>query len=204
MRTSVARQTLDFFSQEVERLEQSLSRISAQILDFQENNLQSLPDSLDFRRNQQAALQERILQLERERTALQERRAQMITLFEATGRTDLSPTRQNPRAPAGAVLRPEEQKLEALRSEYGQLSAVLSESNPRMVLLRTQIEAAERAVAALPPLPIPDESAQDTEDSVQTSLFDIQLSDLEAQIAYIENQTTSAERQIAYFAELGQ
>ena len=191
MRTSVARQTLDFFTQEVARLEQSLGRVSTQILNFQESNLEALPDSLDFRRNQQEALQERIVQLERERTALQDRRAQMVTLFQATGRTDLNPPRQSAQSSARVVLRPEEQQLEDLRAEYARLSAVLSESNPRMGLLRSQINSATRVVENLPPAPVAGGAAEEGETSVQTSLFDIQLADLEAQIAYIDDQKAS-------------
>ena len=41
MRTTVSGQTLEFFSQETERLEQELSQMSARILEFQEANLEA-------------------------------------------------------------------------------------------------------------------------------------------------------------------
>jgi uncharacterized protein involved in exopolysaccharide biosynthesis len=60
MRTGLAGQTLDFFTQEVERLDRELSELGAKILKFQEENLTSLPESLTFRRSQQATNQGRL------------------------------------------------------------------------------------------------------------------------------------------------
>lgn len=197
MRTSVARQTLDFFTQEVERLEQELSQVSAQILNFQEQNLEALPDSLEFRRSQQNALQERILQLEREKSALQDRREQLITLFETTGQTSFN-DRRAPSNTLSAQARPEEIQLAELRREYARLSATLSETNPRMTLLKSQIAAAESAVAALPPITaIPEDGS---ERSLEMSLFDIQIADIDAQIGYIEDQRVAAENRMKEIA----
>jgi len=190
MRTSVARQTLDFFNQEVAGLEEDLQQVSAQILDFQENNLESMPDSLDFRRSQQASLQERLIRLEREQSALQDRRAQFVTFFETTGSVTVADTSNN-RTPTRA-LRPAELRLAALRDEYSAMIGILSENNPRMVLLRSQIEVAEEEVSLLPELSDDLVSDEDT----QASLFDIQLADLDAQIAYIEEQKTATEGQM--------
>lgn len=203
MRTSVARQTLDFFNQEVDRLEQDLSTVSSQILDFQENNLESLPDSLEFRRAQQASLQGRLIQLEREQTALQDRRAQMVTLFETTGRTEFNTRSVGAQRPLRQVLRPEEVALNELRAEYGRLAAILSESNPRMAVMRSQITAAERAVANLPALGPVDEGLSEEEQrrSVEMSLFDIQLADVDAQISYIVDQKATVNEQLERLSE---
>lgn len=189
MRTNMARQTLDFFTQDVDRLEQSLSRISSQILTFQENNLNALPDSIEFRRDQQADLQERLAQLEREKSSLQERRAQLATLFESTGQTSLTDRS------GAARLRPEEQQLAELRSEYARLSASLSDKHPRMSILKSQIEAAAAAVAGLPP-----DTSQDQSQGLKLSLYDIQIADIDAQIRSIEDQhaaTTARMQKIA-------
>jgi len=199
MRTAVARQTLDFFEQEVARLEEDLDVVSGQILDFQENNLEALPDSLDFRRTRQATLQERLIRLEREQTALQDRRAQLVTLFETTGRTELG----NGRAASRVVQRPEEVLLNELRAEYARLAAVLSDSNPRMVLLRSQITAAEEAVANLPEPASndPDAEGDDGARSVEMSLFDLQLADIDAQISYIERQKEAVNVELVQLSE---
>lgn len=72
MRTVVARQTLEFFQQEAERLAQALAERSAAILAFKEENLSALPDSLDFRREELTRVEARVAELEREETALNE------------------------------------------------------------------------------------------------------------------------------------
>lgn len=72
MRTVVARQTLEFFQQEAERLAQALAERSAAILAFKEKNLSALPDSLDFRREELTRVETRIAELEREEAALNE------------------------------------------------------------------------------------------------------------------------------------
>jgi len=74
IRTSVAGQTLEFFNEEVARLDQELATRGADILAFQERNLEALPDSLDFRRQQQSAAQERLAQVERDEAILRDRR----------------------------------------------------------------------------------------------------------------------------------
>ncbi len=66
MRTTVAGQTLEYFVQEVARLDRELAEQGAAILAFKEANKDALPDSLDFRRSQQAAAQERLLLIERD------------------------------------------------------------------------------------------------------------------------------------------
>ena len=70
MRTVVARQTREFFQQEVERLEKALAERSAAILAFKEKNIAALPDSLDFRREELAGMEARLNEMERQRTVL--------------------------------------------------------------------------------------------------------------------------------------
>jgi uncharacterized protein involved in exopolysaccharide biosynthesis len=74
MRTTVAGQTLEYFVQEVARLDRELATRSAAILAFKEANNEALPDSLEFRRSQQAAAQERLLLIERDEAILKDRR----------------------------------------------------------------------------------------------------------------------------------
>lgn len=70
MRTIVARQTLEFFEQEVDRLEQELAERSAAILTFKEANIAALPDSLEFRREDLATVEARLTEVERARSVL--------------------------------------------------------------------------------------------------------------------------------------
>lgn len=176
MRTTVSGQTLEFFSQETAQLEQELSQISAEMLAFQEANLDALPDSLDFRRAQQAAEQERILELERERNQLRDRRERLVDLFEQTGEVGL----------VGVVARTaEEAELQNLQDELTRSSAVLSAGNPRISILRAQIAALEQIVSEQQAAA---SSAGVGVEGAPLTPFELQLADLDGQIAFIDEQ----------------
>lgn len=100
MRTVVARQTLEFFQQEVERLEQAVAARSAAILAFKESNLSSLPDSLEFRRSELARLETRLAELEREEGAVVE---QIDRLTRLRGSAEAAPEAEVPPGAAGGV-----------------------------------------------------------------------------------------------------
>lgn len=176
MRTTVSGQTLEFFAQETEQLEQELSQMRSQILTFQEANLEALPDSLAFRRSQQAAAQERILELDRERIQLRERRDRLVQLFEQTGEVGL----------LGLSARTaEEAELQELLDELTRASAILSDDNPRIAILQAQVSALEQIVSAQQAAR--GSGAIDTEGAPLTP-FELQLADLEGQIAFIDEQ----------------
>lgn len=193
MRTTVSGQTLDFFTQEVDRLGQEMSRLSARMLTFQEANLESLPDSLDFRRSQQAGLQSRLLQLDRDSSSLKDRRARLVELFEDTGTVLGDNNTQQ--------MTPEARQLADLNREYANSVAVLSLNNPRVAVLRARIEALEelvreqRAAAELA-------SVTDTEAELRAppTPFEIQLADIDGQLSSIERQRVELENQLADLA----
>ena len=175
MRTGSARQTLLFFEQEVARLDKELAERGAAILTFKEANKDALPDSLEFRRSQQAAGQERLLQQQRDEAELNDRRTRLVRLHDANGTvTDVTPLQQQT---------PEQQKLRALHDEMSAALAVLSPSNPKIKLLATQIAALEKIVAAQAPAGGVDAQGQ------QMSAYDIQLADMDGQLAYMADQT---------------
>ncbi len=174
MRTNVARQTLDFFEQEVQRLDQNLVQSGATILAFKEKNQEALPDSLEFRRNQQAVEQERLLQITRDESELRDRRDRLVLLHSATGRTDLGTAAQTP----------EQRDLQALQDELSRQLAVLSPQNPKIKLLQAQIAGLEKIVAAQTT------GSAVAEDGRELSAYDIQLADLDGQLAYMTDQKT--------------
>lgn len=181
MRTSVAGQTLDFFDQEVERLNVQLNRLSAQILSFRENNLDALPDSLEYRRTRQTAVQERLAQLDREAAALKDRERRVQELIEQGAVVALPDMAQT----VGPQKSRNEQQLESLQQEFQAMSVVLSESNPKMIVLRNRIEALE-AVIAQQPAEIP---VDDSEGAAKpTSALELQLADIETQLAFLADQ----------------
>jgi uncharacterized protein involved in exopolysaccharide biosynthesis len=174
MRTGVAGQTLEFFQQEVARLDEELSQKSAQIVSFQAANKEALPDSQDFRRGQLAAAQERAVQIDRDTDRLRDQREGLVALYEATGQIGGS----------GAPLTSEALQLQQLQEQYNSIAAVLSDENPRVKVLRARISALETAVA--------EQSVAGggiglaNPDGTPLTPFDIQLGDLENQLKFLD------------------
>lgn len=171
MRTTVAGQTLEFFIQEVERLDTELRKRGADILAFKTANMDALPDSLDFRRSQQAAAQERMLQLDRDEAVLKDRRARLVQVYEQTGRIDTG---------TAAPQTPEQRQLQALRDQLSQALAVYSPTNPRIRMLEAQIAALETTVAA--------QTAGGLPQAPGLSAYEVQLADIDGQLAFIADR----------------
>jgi uncharacterized protein involved in exopolysaccharide biosynthesis len=176
IRTNVAGQTLAFFVEEATRLDQELTVLGGKILEFQEANLEALPDSLDFRRSQQAAAQERLLQLEREVAVLRDRRERLVTLYETTGQVVDT-------APENSPQTPEQRQLQGLRDELTNALAVLSPTNPRVKVLEAQIASLEVTVSAQLAA-----GGQIDPSGEQLSAYDIQLADIDGQLEFLSSQ----------------
>lgn len=173
LRTDRATDTLQFFENEVERLGSELDRISGEMLEFKNENIEALPESLDFRRAEQARIQERLVQLERETATVRESRTRLVEVYESTGR--LLETQR--------TLSPAEQELQRQRSELEQQLAVFSENNPRIVMLKNRVAALERQVAAQGGL---EEAARE---SPATGELELQLRDYDARLSYLDSET---------------
>lgn len=180
LRTSVTRQTLDFFEQEVTRLDAELGQQGARILEFKLANKDALPESLDYRRTRLLALQERILQINREFASLTDRRDRLTKLYEQTGRVDLSET----------SLSPEQRQLRQLQNELASALVIYSAENPRVRSLRAQVAALEKSVSAQ----ISNGTASDG--SVLLTAYDLQVSDIDGQIAFLSDQKTLVEAEM--------
>lgn len=178
MRTTVSGQTLDFFTQEVARLELELAQLSGEILQFKEANQESLPDSLDFRRSQQAAAQERLLEQERAENILRDRRDRLVVLYEQTGDDGLFEEQDSQTAEAA--------QLKALQDQLATSVAVLSLDNPRVAVLRAQIAALETIVAEQEAQAADLTEVNEAGDKL--SPYELQLADLDGQLAFIAEQ----------------
>jgi polysaccharide chain length determinant protein (PEP-CTERM system associated) len=176
LRTSATGQTLDFFNTEVQRLSEDLARQSEKILQFKLANKDALPDSLDYRRAQQGSLQQRMLQIERELSSLTDRRAKLIDLYQRTGQVGTDPS--------AAPRSPEEKRLQDLRRELESALVVYTPQNPRVRVLQAQIAALEKTVAA---------QAGVTDPQQTLSPFDLQMADLDAQIAHLNDEKARIE-----------
>lgn len=151
MRTVIARQTLEFFQQEVERLEQVLADRSAAILAFKEQNLSSLPDSLEFRRAELARIETRVSELERERTVLLEQidrlarlRGESTTASDGSGESSAPVTTRDIRSEdLNSQLALVEEEKAQLEVRVEELNASIAQTPGNAVLL----EALERDYA---------------------------------------------------------
>ena len=137
-RTGRAGQTLEFFRQEVSRLEGEMAAVSAQLVTFKTANSDALPEGGNYRLGQQGMLQERISQSDREISTLTTQRARLIEIFEATGRVE---------GISGVQLTPQQQELQNLRRQKDEALAVYSPTNPRIRVLETRIAQLEAVVA---------------------------------------------------------
>lgn len=184
-RTGRATQTLEFFEQEVSRLNQELAERSARILAFKTENVSALPESLDYRLSQQSLMQERLAQLERETVSLEEQRRRLVRIFETTGQVG---------GLAGPAMTPEQKQLEELRSELNNALAVYSSDNPRVKMLQARISVLEDQVATVQP----DEDGQEV---TGNSLLDVQLAEISARQKVLDEQKDSARKQLTRLTE---
>ncbi len=182
LRTATVTQTLAFFDEEMERLDDELARQTQRILEFREANQGAMPDSLNFRRTRQTAQGERLLQIDRELGNLRDRRERMVTMFERTGRT----------AGAETATTPEQRELQQLRRELSRATVIFTTENPRLRALQAQVAALEAAVA--------DQLGVDGEGMGETSLFDLQLADIDAQIDFLTSQKAMVEDELESLA----
>ncbi len=196
MRTGVSGDTLDFFEQEVQRLDAELTQRGAAIIRFQEANREALPDSLIFRRGQLEAAQERLLQLNREEAELTDRREGLVALYEQNG--SLLPVD----AGNGNRLSPEERQLQRLKEQLATSAAVLSLDNPRIRVMKSQIEALEELIAEQTAAAVLNgEGAAAQTDSQPLTLYDVQLADLDNQLEFISDSRAQIEADMARLQE---
>ena len=135
----MAGQTLDFFVQEVDRLDQELARQGAEILAFKKRTRTRCPKAWISAAPSRLPRKSGLLQLDREEAVLKDRRTRLVQLYETTGRIEADPA---------ANQTPEQKQLQALRDQLAQALAVLSPQNPRVKMLEAQIAALEKMVAA--------------------------------------------------------
>jgi uncharacterized protein involved in exopolysaccharide biosynthesis len=181
IRTVVTGETLSFFEQEVERLNEELSRRGENIIRFQEANRDALPESVEFRRNQLLRRQEELLELTRDEVELSDQRDAALALFERTGGVEDGGDL--------AGLTPEERQLRQLRERYTTSVAVLSLDNPRVQVLKAQIDALERLVqtqAAASSAANVDQNNAAT--STRTSLFDLEIAEMESRLDFLSSR----------------
>lgn len=169
-----ASDTLAFFEQEVERLSGELDKRSARILAFQNENSDALPASLQFRMAQQGALQTSLQQTDQQIFLLRNQREKLLELFATTGQ--ISTVGQQPQTQA-------QQQLLQLRNQLDNQLGIYSENSPQIRVLRARVARLEEVVAT-------EQAASASASNAQTgnSTLDLQLAQLDSQIATLEDQ----------------
>jgi capsule polysaccharide export protein KpsE/RkpR len=153
-------------------LGEDLSRQSARILEFKNQNIDALPEGMDYRMNRQSMLMERRSQLERDKSSVKDMRDRISQIFQATGQLPGS---------AEERMSPSQQALLEARRELETARSIYSETNPRVRVLTARVAQLEREVAGTAGT---DASTSDP----STALFDMQMSELDAREAFIDEQ----------------
>lgn len=176
LRTKASGNTLEFFEQEVRRLTAELAQQNAEILKFEQENRDALPESLEYRRTRQASQQERLLQVNRELAALRDRRDRLTELYDNTGQLVSSGTDRTP----------EEIRLETARQELASALVVMSSTNPRVKALQQEVAALEEAV----------KSQLGASTGGKLTAFEVQMLDIDGQITYLADQKAGLEKDL--------
>lgn len=182
-------ETLEFFTQEVVRLDEELNQQGARILEYKQANSDALPDSLDFRMQQLTTLQERVSQIGRDITGLQDQRDRLVLIFEQTGGISENGTQ--------AALSPDQRRLLSLQAELEEALVVYSPSNPRVTLLESRIAQLEARLAVSPQGA--NAAAEDQANAAQTTanvMLNVQLDEIDSQVAALQTQRSEAQAQI--------
>jgi uncharacterized protein involved in exopolysaccharide biosynthesis len=178
MRRGAATNTLEFFREEVNRLNQELGIQRARVLDYRMQNRDRLPESLNYRRDRLQSLQARIERSVRDEAALEQRREDLVALYEATGRVSDEPTQI-------------ERELARVQREMENALRLYSAQNPRVRVVQARVQELEQAAA--------DERAAMAGD-IETQ-FQLRLTEIEAQIAREAEIRAAAEAEMAELQE---
>lgn len=169
-RTGRASDTLQFFNDEVTRLDAELNKVEAELLNFKNQNRETLPESLGFRRQQQSSQQERLVSLQREEADLRARRSMLVESYRATGQY------------ANAPISPEQQMLQDLNKALADQLAIFSETSPNIIALRARIAS----------LRTKDLTKGDRLNAKTASTgFDLQLSDITERLESIDRERSA-------------
>lgn len=183
LRTNRAEGTMEFFEQEVARLAEDLARKSAQILDFKNANLDSLPENLEYQLSRLDDLRDRQSDISREVAELGRQRERLIVVFNATG--GLGQSGQDLRSP-------KQKELDAAESELADALTIYSEQNPRIVALRAKIENLRAAVEREG-----DDTAPTEGEDPGRTMLNLQLDEIDSRVARLQNEAEALATEIA-------
>lgn len=167
MRTDVARQTLDFFEQEVSRLQNELSRSGATLLSFQQENPTALPGSMASQRERLLVLEAEVSRIVRDSEDLRRERDRLTRLHEANRRREAQARGQGPSF--------EERQIEALRETLESLPA----GDPGADDIANRIASLTRIVAR---------KAEDAADAAGRTAYHDRVDQIDEQLRAFQDQ----------------
>ena len=173
-RAQQAQQTLDFFTQDVERLAADLIALETEIANYKKQNEQALPSTLQSRQAALIGTQQQLFNAEQQRAQLKTQLDTSTATLE-TLKSLPTPT-QN--------LTQEERQLAALEAQLAQEESLLTDQHPTVRQLRSQIAAMKRVV-----------SGGSGQQSASSSAQRMQITNMENQIALLEQQISQLDEQ---------
>tara|TARA_R110000787_G_scaffold113369_1_gene222543 strand:- start:1481 stop:3022 length:1542 start_codon:yes stop_codon:yes gene_type:complete len=173
-RVSRAENTLEFFEQEVKRLDEELNQRNVAIAVFNSENAKALPQDQPYRLGRQSLLQERLERLQRELVVVKKKRDQLELGFDG---------------PVATTLNPYEEKLIVGRAELDRLTATYDQNNPRVIRLKDQIDRLEAIVAAGNETGNADTAG--AEATKQGAMLEAAKAEADSEIAVLEAQISS-------------
>ena len=186
IRTAQAGETLEFFEQEVERLNAELDAQSARLLEFQSEAGIAVPGNVTFLRGRLSSLEDRLAQQAQETARLEDQRERLVQLFETTGGISQEQTQS-----------PLQRELAAAREELFDAQVIYSDQNPRLRVLEARVEQLEQRVAraAEANADINQAASEERRDQARI-LFDAQLAEIDAQLAAIAEERAATEAEM--------
>lgn len=174
-RQALAEQTLEFFEQDVARLDAQLALQSSAIVAFKDTNIGALPENLNFRVNRLSSLQDLVAASSRDRASLIEQRTRMM-LIGANAR--------------GPQLSATQQALRSAQQELDRALAIYSETNPRIRVLRTRVEQLSETAAS------ETSEGQVLPADPTQALFELDLADIDRRMVFLDTRVARAEAEI--------
>ena len=177
-RKTRATDTLDFFRNEVDRLNKELEDQSAKILVFQTDNKDALPSTLDYRLSRQSQIIDTMNRNNQNKVSLEDQKRRIQQLYNATGASSDKKATQTP----------DELELSNLEDQLSQSLLIYTPQNPKVKLLQARVDALRKKVAAATEVGDSSVSRNETLMRIQLEGIDQQITDLDAQNTTLQKE----------------